>query len=86
MVFSIGGLRFGTVLGTIYGMDTSEKVRENRLRRMADRQGWRLVRKRSYDPRALDYGTYRLEPVPGKRQGDVVGPLSIDEVEERLTS
>jgi hypothetical protein len=66
-------------------MENAEKVRENRLRRMAARQGYRLVRKRSYDRRALDYGTYRLEPVPGKRQGDVMGPLSIDEVEERLT-
>lgn len=61
-------------------------MRENRLRRMAERQGYTLVKKRSYDPRALDHGTYRLVPVPGRRQGEPVGPLSIDEVEERLTN
>jgi hypothetical protein len=47
---------------------TSEKVRENRLRRMAERQGLRLVKSRRRDPRAIDYGTYRLmagpDPVP----------------------
>jgi hypothetical protein len=67
-------------------MENTEKVRENRLRRMAKRQGYTLVRKRSYDPRALDYGTYRLVPVPGKRQGAPIGPLAIDEVEKRLTA
>jgi hypothetical protein len=39
---------------------TSEKVRENRLRRMAERQGLRLVKSRRRDPRAIDYGTYCL--------------------------
>ncbi len=65
-------------------MQSTDKVRENRLRRMAGRQGYRLVKKRSYDPRALDHGTYRLEPVPGSRQGEAIGPLSIDEVERHL--
>jgi hypothetical protein len=40
--------------------EESEKVRENRLRRMADRQGLKLVKSRRRDPRALDYGTYAL--------------------------
>jgi hypothetical protein len=39
---------------------TGEKVRENRLRRMADRQGLQLVKSRRRDPRAVDYGTYAL--------------------------
>jgi hypothetical protein len=41
-------------------MADAEKVRENRLRRMADRQGLRLVKSRRRDPRASDYGTYVL--------------------------
>lgn len=39
---------------------TPEKVRENRARRMAERQGLRLVKSRRRDPRALGYGTYGL--------------------------
>ncbi len=39
---------------------TDEKVRENRVRRMAERQGLRLVKSRRRDPRALDYGGYWL--------------------------
>jgi hypothetical protein len=36
------------------------KVRENRLRRMAARQGLRLARNPRRDPRAIDYGSYML--------------------------
>jgi hypothetical protein len=39
---------------------TSEKVRENRLRRAAERQGLTLSKSRRRDPRAKDYGTYQL--------------------------
>lgn len=39
---------------------TAEKIRENRLRRMAQRQGLRLEKSRRRDPRALDYGGYWL--------------------------
>jgi hypothetical protein len=38
----------------------ADKVRENRVRRMAARQGLRLVKSRTRDPRALDYGSYML--------------------------
>ena len=38
----------------------SEKVRENRLRAMAERQGLSLHKSRRRDPRALDYGEYWL--------------------------
>src|SRR5215468_4912335 len=41
-------------------MDAKTKVRENRLRRIASRQGLRLEKSRQRDPMALDYGKYRL--------------------------
>jgi hypothetical protein len=37
-----------------------DKVRENRLRRVADRQGLRLMKSTRRDPFALEYGTYQL--------------------------
>jgi hypothetical protein len=66
----------------LVGMDQTEKVRENRLRRMAARQGFRLTKTRRLDPLAVDYGTYHLVPAKGKP----LGPFSIDEVEKRLAS
>jgi hypothetical protein len=38
----------------------ADKVHENRVRRMAERQGLRLQKSRRRDPRALDYGVYML--------------------------
>jgi hypothetical protein len=67
------------------------KVRENRLRRMADRQGLRLVKSRSRDPRAVDYGLYALID---HNTGGAVNPAianrwicswTLDEVESWLT-
>jgi hypothetical protein len=63
-------------------MNTTEKVRENRLRRMADRQGLRLVKSPRRDPRALGYGTYRLV---GPQANSTSGALTIDEIETLLT-
>lgn len=40
--------------------ETEHKVLENRLRRAAKRQGLVLVKSRSRDPRAIDYGGYML--------------------------
>jgi hypothetical protein len=37
-----------------------EKVRENRLRRALDRQGYRLLKSRARDPRDLTYGGYQI--------------------------
>jgi hypothetical protein len=56
-----------TVSSMLSGMasNTQEKVRENRLRRMAARQGLQLVKSRRRDPRALDYGTYWLVDASG---------------------
>jgi hypothetical protein len=36
------------------------KVRENALRRLAERRGYQLVKSRSRDPRATDYGRYKI--------------------------
>lgn len=41
---------------------TSEKARENRIRRTADRRGFVLVKSRRRDPKALDFGLYLLLP------------------------
>jgi hypothetical protein len=57
------------------------KVRVNRLRRMAVRQGYRLHKTRRIDPRATDYGTYQLIPEKGKAKDFE----SIDAVEKFLT-
>lgn len=65
----------------LYGMDQEEKVRENRLRRMAARQGYKIHKSRRRDPLATDYMTYRLS-----RGAAVTKPLTLDELEERLTS
>ncbi len=48
---------------------TSEKVREDRLRRMAKRQGLRLEKSRTRDDRALTYGTYWLVRGPAPAMG-----------------
>lgn len=70
----------------------SEKVRENRLRRMADRYGFRLIKSRSRDPRAVDYGLYALIDV---RTDGAINPAiadrwvcswSLDEVGAYLTA
>ena len=37
------------------------KIDENRVRRMAQRQGYTLHKSRRRDPRALDYGVYWLD-------------------------
>jgi hypothetical protein len=62
----------------------SERVRENRLRRVAERRGFVLSRSRRRDPLAVDYGTYTLFR---KADGHPVGlALVIDEVEALLVT
>jgi hypothetical protein len=41
-------------------MTSAEKVLENRLRRMLDRRGYRLMRSRARDPRDLTHGGYHI--------------------------
>jgi hypothetical protein len=41
-------------------MDSAAKVIENRLRRMAERQGYRLEKSHRRDPRAIGFERYML--------------------------
>lgn len=40
--------------------DTTEKIRENRLRRTARRRGLTLIKSRCREPRAIGYGGFGL--------------------------
>jgi hypothetical protein len=75
-------------------MANPEKVREDKLRRMAQRQGLYLVKNPRRDPRAIDYGTYMLtapDKLPVADFGWVCpgapeGSTHLDDVETWLTS
>lgn len=70
----------------------TDKVRENKMRRMADRQGLRLVKSRRRDENALDHGLYGLidletnGTVFGSNPINTIFTATLDEVEEWLTS
>ncbi len=74
------------------GAMKDEKVRENRLRRMAERQGLKFHKSRTRDPHALDYGKYWLTDVrsnfvvfgelPGEWRGTAA---NLDDIERYLT-
>jgi hypothetical protein len=66
---------------------TEEKVRENRLRRAAERQGARLDKSRRRDPNAADYGLYWLinREDPDLIFGGQFG-VTLDAIEEELTA
>ena len=49
----------------VTGLIETDKVRENRLRRAANRQGLKLIKSRRRDPRALDFGAYWLVTASG---------------------
>ncbi len=71
-------------------MDQAEKVRENRLRRAAERQGLALHKSRTRDPRALDYDRWWIVDVPTNAIVAGVGPtgrpaMDVDDVERYLT-
>jgi hypothetical protein len=51
------------------------KVYENRLRRVADRQGYRLEKSRRRDERAITFGLYRLVDL---FTGEVIGAGLLD--------
>jgi hypothetical protein len=88
------GIASGILTGTAYsigGEMSEEKVRENRLRRMADRQGLALHKNRTRDPRARNYGLYWLRwldaPTPEDSHDAWVGypaGFDIDQVEAYL--
>lgn len=69
-------------------MDIAEakayKIRENRMRRAAQRQGLQLQKFRSRDPRALNYGTYQLR-CAGNDAEPSYG-MTLDAVEIALTT
>ena len=70
----------------------TEPARSLRLRRMAKRQGLKLEKSRTRDPRALDYGKYWLRDVrtnfvvfgelPGEWRGN---QATLDDIERYLT-
>lgn len=64
-------------------VEATERAREKRNRRAAERQGLKLTRSRRRDPRALDYGRYWLTDA----SGDLVTPeqgVTLDEIEAYL--
>ena len=70
--------------------DQDDKVRENRVRRMAERQDLRLVKTRRRDPRASDFSKFML--VDPSTNAVVVGTAAtgrpewdLDDVERYLT-
>lgn len=72
-------------------METEDKVRENRLRRMAGRYGYKLVKSRIRDPRALGFGGYNLVDVSTNGAVYPSNPVNIysadlDDIEHFLTS
>jgi hypothetical protein len=66
----------------------ASKVWEDRIRRMARRQGLRVEKSRRRDTRAVDYGTYRLvDPATNSvvsYGGSTPYGLTLDEIEKAL--
>ena len=55
--------------------DNLTKTRENRMRRIAERSGLRLVKSARRDPNALDYGRFALID---ERTGGAINPALLD--------
>jgi hypothetical protein len=64
-------------------MDTAGKVRENRLRRAAERRGLRLEKSRRRDPGAIGYGTYQLID-PDRDDEIIASMLTMEQAAHRL--
>jgi len=63
--------------------DNTLKVRENRARRAAQRQGISISKNARRDPRALDYGLWSLDdPHRGVQHSN----LRLDQIETYLTT
>jgi hypothetical protein len=82
-VFSVMALAYhaGIASGIVSGMENEAKVRENRIRRKAERQGYKLEKSRRRDPDATDYGMFTLTSAKGTPRTF----KSIDAVEKFLT-
>ena len=71
-------------------VDTATRTREQRLRRMAGRQGLKLHKSPRRDPRALDYGAYILVDartnavVYGGAEGGFLAGPDLDRIERYL--
>lgn len=67
----------------------SDKVRENRLRRMAERQGLQLLKSRRRDQRAIDFGGFMLiDPATNSvvmGADPIAFSATVDDVERWLT-
>jgi hypothetical protein len=61
---------------------TPDKIRENRLRAAAERQGLALRKSRRRDPLALDYGRYSL--IDTNNNVVVAESADLDVIERRL--
>jgi len=64
-------------------MTNDEKVRVNKMRRMAERQGFTLRKKRRLDPYAPDFGTFTLVDHRDKILGRC-NQVSLDRIEAFL--
>jgi hypothetical protein len=71
---------------------STQKVREDRLRRMAKRRGYRLIKSRTRDPYGVDFGLYGLIDIeingtvfPSTCLGSPCS-ATLDEVEAWLTT
>jgi hypothetical protein len=68
-------------------MATTEKARENRARRSAERQGFVLKKSARRDPKALDYGRYWLLSHDFAQENIVAGGrhgTTLDSIEREL--
>jgi len=68
-------------------MSDEDKIRENRLRRAAQRQSLALTKSRRRDPRATDYGMYKLiDKSSGWGPQSFIGgyDMSLDDVDKAL--
>jgi len=61
-------------------MDQAEKVRENRLRQVAQRRGYTLSKSRRRDPLAVDYGKWRLSTA--SIDGLLTGGTELDSLDD----
>jgi len=68
----------------VSSMSPEDKVRENRLRRVAQRRGLKLTRSRRRDSRALDYGRYWLTDLQANTVMTSEFGLTLDEVDAYL--
>jgi hypothetical protein len=67
------------------GMTITDKSRENRARRIAERRGYRLEKSRRRDPRASDYGRFQLIDAATDTVASIGGPwLTLHEAERQL--